>query len=254
MVLPDPGGPLISRWWPPAAATSSARRATSWPFTAARSSPTCAWSVPGGRSVVGGVGLPPCESPRATEMASRSDRTTRVCPWSAMPASAALSGDRRQGKPSCRAVSADASPPRAARTEPSRANSPSATTSQAVGGIRPAAPRTARAMGRSYALPDLGRSAGARFTVTDLAGKRYSEIAMAARTRSRASRTAVSGNPTTVSRPRSPPPTWASTLTGRTSTPTKATEWVAANMAQPYGGGLTRRAAQIWSGPPQRTL
>ena len=37
--LPAPGGPLISRLWPPAAAISSARLATSWPFTCARSGP-----------------------------------------------------------------------------------------------------------------------------------------------------------------------------------------------------------------------
>ena len=51
-VLPQPGGPLISRWWPPAAAISSARRAWAWPRTsamsgadagaAAGSSPPCA--------------------------------------------------------------------------------------------------------------------------------------------------------------------------------------------------------------------
>ena len=35
--LPDPGGPIISRLWPPAAAISSARFAVSWPLTSARS-------------------------------------------------------------------------------------------------------------------------------------------------------------------------------------------------------------------------
>ena len=37
MVLPDPGGPCMSRWWPPAAATSSARLAIGWPLISARS-------------------------------------------------------------------------------------------------------------------------------------------------------------------------------------------------------------------------
>ena len=36
-VLPAPGGPIINRLWPPAAAISRARRATSWPRTSARS-------------------------------------------------------------------------------------------------------------------------------------------------------------------------------------------------------------------------
>ena len=35
--LPAPGGPIISRLWPPAAATSSARLAVSWPLMSFRS-------------------------------------------------------------------------------------------------------------------------------------------------------------------------------------------------------------------------
>ena len=35
--LPAPGGPTISRLWPPAAAISSARLAFSWPLTSRRS-------------------------------------------------------------------------------------------------------------------------------------------------------------------------------------------------------------------------
>src|SRR5918996_344806 len=37
MVFPAPGGPIISRLWPPAAAISSARLASAWPRTSARS-------------------------------------------------------------------------------------------------------------------------------------------------------------------------------------------------------------------------
>ena len=40
--LPAPGGPTINRLWPPAAATSSARLALSWPLMSARSS---GWAV-----------------------------------------------------------------------------------------------------------------------------------------------------------------------------------------------------------------
>ena len=35
--LPEPGAPIISRLWPPAAATSSTRLALSWPLTSPRS-------------------------------------------------------------------------------------------------------------------------------------------------------------------------------------------------------------------------
>src|ERR1700748_1938144 len=37
MDLPEPGGPIIRRWCPPAAATSSARLLATWPITSARS-------------------------------------------------------------------------------------------------------------------------------------------------------------------------------------------------------------------------
>ena len=36
--LPEPGGPIISKLWPPAAAISNARLALSWPLTSLRSS------------------------------------------------------------------------------------------------------------------------------------------------------------------------------------------------------------------------
>src|SRR5699024_2461914 len=48
MVLPVPGGPVSSRWWAPAAATSAARRARAWPSTSAKSGRRVAGSVPAG--------------------------------------------------------------------------------------------------------------------------------------------------------------------------------------------------------------
>ena len=49
--LPEPGGPMKLRLWPPAAAISSARLAFSWPFTSRRSgtrSPSSIWPGFGG--------------------------------------------------------------------------------------------------------------------------------------------------------------------------------------------------------------
>ena len=40
MVLPVPGGPVMSRWWPPAAAIESARLAWLWPRTSFSESPS----------------------------------------------------------------------------------------------------------------------------------------------------------------------------------------------------------------------
>ena len=50
--LPEPGGPIISRLWPPAAAISTARFAVSMPFTSARSGRAAASATP---AVSGGV-------------------------------------------------------------------------------------------------------------------------------------------------------------------------------------------------------
>src|SRR5260221_9369750 len=40
IVFPVPGGPTSSKLWPPAAASSSARRPRSWPRTSAKSGPS----------------------------------------------------------------------------------------------------------------------------------------------------------------------------------------------------------------------
>ena len=53
IVLPAPGGPTIRRWWPPAAATSSAARARGWPRTSARSGAALAGGSTGGSGATG---------------------------------------------------------------------------------------------------------------------------------------------------------------------------------------------------------
>ena len=65
--MPAPGGPLISRLWPPAAAISSARLATSWPLTCARSGPPAAGSASPGS---GGA-----QQLRALEMREQASRS-----------------------------------------------------------------------------------------------------------------------------------------------------------------------------------
>src|ERR1700686_2913554 len=71
-------------------------------------------------------------------------------------------------------------------------------------------------------LPSLGRSAGARLTVIRLAGSARPEATSAARTRSLASLTALSGNPTMAKCSR-PGATWTCTSTARASMPSNAT-------------------------------
>ncbi len=84
-------------------------------------------------------------------------------------------------------------------------------------------------------LPIL-KAAGARLTVTLLSGHDRPLERTAARTRSRASRTAASGNPTIV-KPGSPLETWTSTETARPTAPLSVAE---ATAASTRGNGRTR--------------
>src|SRR5688572_23479481 len=76
-------------------------------------------------------------------------------------------------------------------------------------------------MGRSNRLESFGSSAGARFTVMRRAGNSKCAWLSAARTRSRASRTSVSGKPT-IWNDGSPGPRCTSTLTSGASIPASA--------------------------------
>ncbi len=69
MDFPAPGGPIINRWWPPAAATSSARRADSWPRISARSG--------GGIAGLGDAGLGAGENLEAAKMIGDGDEAAR---------------------------------------------------------------------------------------------------------------------------------------------------------------------------------
>src|SRR5688572_20605326 len=95
------------------------------------------------------------------------------------------------------------------------------------------------AMARSKPVPSLRRSAGARFTVIRRSGNSNPLFRIAARTRSRASRTAVSGRPT-MSKPGSPLATSTSTDTSSVSRPHSAQ---AVTRANPVTGGDFRRHA-----------
>ena len=89
---------------------------------------------------------------------------------------------------------------------------------------------SASAMGRSKWLPSFGRSAGERLMVMRFDGKAMDRADRAARTRSFASDTALSGNPTSVSAG-TPGETAHCTSTSRASTPSKATVKARATMS-----------------------
>jgi hypothetical protein len=112
-----------------------------------------------------------------------------------------------------------------------------------------------RAIGRSKRPDSFGRSAGARFTVIRLRGNSKPAFCSAARTRSRASLTSVSGSPTTVTLGR-PPARCTSTATSgaaRPSSPRLCTMARGISISQSAGDHRRRcapaSAAQAgWSG------
>ena len=101
--------------------------------------------------------------------------------------------------PWSRAYIATANTPWMGRTCPLIANSPMIIAlSNPEQANCPSACNTPNAIGKSYALPLLCKSAGARFTIALPNGIRYPELCTAPRTRSRLSRIAMSGSPTTI--------------------------------------------------------
>ena len=222
MVLPLPGGPTSSRWWPPAAAISKARLPWPWPFTSARSRPGgagCACVGWGGRHRGRSGSASWARAPgRSWAPHTRSPSTKAAS--AALPA--ATSSPRA---PSRLAAKARASTPRIGRRRPS---SPSSAALQIPSmhsaGIWSLASRRPRAMGRSKAGPSLRRSAGARLTTTRFSGIRRPLLRRAARTRSRDSWTAASARPTICS-PGKPGPMSTSTRTATASTPLRAPLW-----------------------------
>src|SRR4051812_10823956 len=108
----------------------------------------------------------------------------------------------------------------------------------------PPTARIAQAMARSKPGPALRIDAGARLTVTRLRGNSKPELRIAARTRSRASRTARSPSPTIVKFGK-PVRTSTSTVTRRLSTPwiAKVVTW--ANMPRDATGAIARRDTPI---------
>ncbi len=174
IVLPAPGGPVSKMWCPPAAAISSARLASDWPRSAARSGPRC-----GGGD--GRLGRRPTSTPWSTATASARSATVVTSAPDAQ-ASPVPSASRHR-LPVRAATSAAPRPPTTGRMWPSSASSPNATTSTSAARTVPLAARSPRAMGRSYADPPLGRSAGDRFTVIERALSRKPLDDSAAHTR-----------------------------------------------------------------------
>ena len=136
------------------------------------------------------------------------------------------------------------SPARPRRRERSRrgpARRPCAGALRAVHASCPEAVSSAAAIARSIPGPALRRLAGARLATIRRRGNSKPQLASAARTRSRASRTAASGRPTTE-KAGSPRWTSTSTLTGRAEMPSRVNVCAVASTETTLGGRTARLA------------
>ena len=159
IVLPEPGAPTSSRWWPPAAAISRACRATGWPRTSARSGGGGASSPTGGPGSTGhGVSVVRHVTTSFSVDATRTDRWRRRGPRGSTR-SARRPPDRRARPPSAqpREHGAASRPDRARRRTRARRRPPAGSPLDATS--------TPIAIARSSPAPVLRRPDGARLTV-----------------------------------------------------------------------------------------
>ncbi len=224
-VLPEPGGPMSSRPWPPASAISSARLASGWPRTSARS----AAGRPGpARDAVGslpGPTAPPSSSPtlgdpigldrdrgeRMRSTTSVSVSTGRISTPSTSPASTAAARATTTRRTPRRAIAATIGRmPGTGWTSPPRDSSPSIPIRPLPGRTCSDPSRIPTAIAKSSDAPALRRSAGARLTVIRRGGYAKPALRSAPRIRSRASWSAASASPTIV-KPGNPEATSTST-------------------------------------------
>ena len=193
-----------------------ARLACSWPATSARSA---ASPLPGG----GTQPSPPAHSargrsPRRWQTTSPSEEAGNRRAPRTTAASGRLSAGSITGAPVWAAASTMGRTPRTGRSAPSRDSSPRSHACGVSAGTSPAAISTPAAIARSRRAPSFRSSAGDKLTTMLLVSIWQPRWRIAARTRSRASRTAGSGRPTTA-RAGSPGRASTSTWTRRASTP-----------------------------------
>src|SRR5690606_35030799 len=212
---PTPGGPIMTRACPPAAATSSARLAPSWPATRSREGPR-GWLGLARARAGGGAGPP--RRKVATSFRWRKARAGSP----ARAASGPLASGTTTAWTCPLRASAAARTPLTGRRVPSSPSSPRKPWPRARSGEpTPMATRMPAAMGRSKRGPSLRRPAGARLMVTRPRGISKPLFRKAARTRFRLSKTAVPGRPITSKAGR-PGRRSTSTWTGWPSTPARA--------------------------------
>lgn len=161
MLLPAPGGPIISSECPPAAAISIARFARCWPRTSAMSGPGSGATSPRGDGSLSFSSVPCSAEATAARCLAAITRAD-----GASIASSALAAGSSNRRPACAHRSAAGSAPRTGRSSPDSESSPSTSSpARFTGGTCDEALRMPSAIARSKRPPSFGRSAGARLQV-----------------------------------------------------------------------------------------
>src|SRR4051794_25944314 len=208
-VLPTPGGPLRRRPWPPASATSSARRASTCPRTSDRSGTATSTAVTVlTRSAVEppemltcGIGTGTRRGRRTRIAAAASDKAVTPVtrsPSTSRTSATAASATTIRPTPWAARAAAIGRIPGTVRTSPVSDSSPTNPTVAEPGRTCSEPSRIPIAIARSIEAPDFRRSAGARLIVIRRGGNTNPAFRSAPRTRSRASWRAVSARPTIV--------------------------------------------------------
>ena len=227
--LPVPGGPIIRRLCPPAAAIVMARLTASWPRTSAKSRSLPPWLaayVVASSSSYGSSSSSSLRNPTAWA----TDETGMTSTPSTTAASRLFSSGRMTPRnPLALASRAIDRPPLILRTRPSRASSPAIRYSLWRSVWRKLLPRSwPIAMARSRAGPSFFTSAGARLMSIAPPVLAYPLLAMARPTRSTDSFTAVWARPTMVVFSSPWPDESTSTSHRSGSMPMRTNEWMRA--------------------------
>ncbi len=202
MVLPDPGGPTISKWWNPAAAISAALFTVCWPFTSAKSSKISfvflakrVWmSIWVGAINFLLFSLSSCK--KASVSLILETPITSIF-WTAAPSAAFSFGSMQQEIPCFLASLTIGSAPFTGFTSPFSPSSPIISVFAAFSGGRCcSAVKIPTATGRSSSEPSFLKSAGERLTLIHIDGNGIPAFFSATFTRSLASFTSEFGSPT----------------------------------------------------------
>ena len=223
--LARPGGPIMRRWW----RRPRRPRGHAGPRPGPGRRPGRAGRRLSGRGGGGGTVGP---VRRAAQERTRS--ASVAAPWTASPRTRAASRTSQSGHDHAKGAGGVGQGDHARHMAQRAVESELAAEGEAVGAGRAAArrrPRGADGDGQVEAGAALAHAGGARLTVIRRSGQGRPLERMAARTRSRASRTAASGSPTMV-KPGRPLETWTSTETGRPTAPISVAEATEASMPE----------------------